>query len=209
METGAAETSGASRLSVPWACAAIFLVAWTWAANEPRFPQDWALENVLSLSAAWWLLRRHRRAPLSSAAYMMLCVFGVLHQVGSHYTYAEVPYDDWSRALAGISINETLGFTRNHYDRLVHFLFGALCYRPLSEALPPLPGRIGRAAPVFVVAMVSLLYEQVEMAAALLFGDDLGQAYLGTQGDPWDAQKDSALALLGSLVAAMTSRRAG
>lgn len=186
----------------PAILAGVFALAWLLAAWQPRFPQDWALENVLSLSAAWWLVRRHRRRPLTNVAYTLLCVYAIAHEVGSHYTYAEVPYDDWSRALLGFSINDALGLARNDYDRLVHGLFGLLCYRPLREVLAPLvrvPAQ--RFAPLFLVATISLVYEQVEMGAALLFGGDLGMAYLGTQGDIWDAQKDSFMALSGVLLA--------
>ena len=196
--------SGAGlRAHWPAILAGVFALAWLAAAWQPLFPQDWALENVLSLLAAWWLVRRHRRRPLSNPAYTLLCLFGVLHEIGSHYTYAEVPYDDWARALLGFSLDDALGFTRNHYDRLVHFSFGLLCWRPWREVLAPapVPAR-GWLVPVAAVAMVSLLYEQIEMFAALLFGGELGQAYLGTQGDVWDAQKDSAMAMSGVLLAA-------
>lgn len=190
-----------NRPSVASACAGAFAVAWLWAAWQPLFPQDWALENVLSLLAAWWLVRRHRRAPFSNASYLALCAFGIAHEIGSHYTYAEVPYDAWWSAVTGHSLDDALGFQRNHYDRLVHFLFGLLCYAPFRELAGKLPVAAARLAPILLVATVSLVYEQVEMAAALMFGGDLGVAYLGTQGDPWDAQKDSALALAGALLA--------
>jgi putative membrane protein len=197
----------ALRRQWPALMAGVFVFAWLLAAWQPLFPADWALENVLSLLTAWWLLRRHRRAPLSNTAYTLLCVFGVLHEVGSHYTYAEVPYDAWWAALTGGSLNEALGFTRNHYDRLVHGLFGLLCYRPLRELLAPaVQPRWAWFAPIAAVAMVSMLYEQVEMFAALAFGGELGQAYLGTQGDVWDAQKDSSMALSGALLAAAIAR---
>jgi putative membrane protein len=200
----------ALRRQWPAVMAGVFLFAWLLAAWEPLFPADWALENVLSLLTAWWLLRRHRRAPLSNTAYTLLCVYGVLHEIGSHYTYAEVPYDAWWAAVFGGSLNEALGFERNHYDRLVHGLFGLLCYRPLRELLAPaVAPRWAWFAPIAAVAMVSIVYEQIEMAAALLFGGELGQAYLGTQGDVWDAQKDSALAMSGALLAAALARIAG
>ena len=200
----------ALRRQWPAVMAGVFAFAWLLAAWRPLFPADWALENVLSLLTAWWLLRRHRRAPLSNTAYTLLCAFGVLHEIGSHYTYAEVPYDDWIAALTGASLDEALGFTRNHYDRLVHGMFGLLCYRPLRELLAPaVQPRWAWLAPIAAVAMVSMLYEQVEMFAALVFGGELGQAYLGTQGDVWDAQKDSAMALGGAALAAVLARRPG
>lgn len=129
----------------PAGCGVVFAVGWLALAWHPLYPQDWALENVLSLSAAWWLVRRHRRAPLSDVAYTLLLLYGLAHELGAHYTYAEVPYDAWIRRLLGFSLDAALGFPRNEYDRLVHFAFGLLCFRPMREALaaslPP------RAAP--------------------------------------------------------------
>lgn len=195
--------------SWPTIAAMLFAMAWIAAAWKPLFPADWALENVLSLLTAWWLLRRHRRAPLSNLSYALLLVFGIAHELGSHYTYAEVPYDAWSQALFGTSVGGTLGLARNHYDRLVHFLFGLLCYRPLREVLarhlpPDTPASL--YFPVTVIGTISLSYEIVEWFAATVFGGDLGQAYLGTQGDVWDSQKDSGLALLGGALALLATR---
>ena len=183
----------------PPMAAAIFAVAWLVAAWRPLFPQDWALENLLPLVVAWWLVRRHRRAPLSPLSYLLLLLFGIAHEIGSHYTYSQVPYREWLAPLLDLSSTG-----RNHYDRWVHFSFGLLCYRPLQEVLrPPAPGAgaVYRVFPLTVIATTSLLYELLEWLAAALFGGELGQAYLGTQGDEWDSQKDSALALLGGVLA--------
>ncbi|MFA5941479.1 MAG: DUF2238 domain-containing protein [Sinimarinibacterium sp.] len=192
----------------PAIAAALFAIAWLACAWKPWFPQDWALENVLSLLTAWWLLRRYRRAPFSDASYALLLAFAIAHEIGSHYTYAEVPYDAWWQSLFGRPLGPSLGFERNHYDRLVHFLFGLLCYRPLRELLAgtiPAASSAARVLPVTIVATISLSYELIEWLAAMIFGGDLGQAYLGTQGDVWDSQKDSGLALLGAALAAAWS----
>ena len=186
------------------AFALTFAAVWLACAWQPAYRQDWALENLLALAAVWGLLRLHRCSPLSHAAYAMLLAFGIVHELGAHYTYSEVPYERWTQAMFGISLNELLGLSRNHYDRLVHFLFGLLWYRPLRELLAPrLPLRsaVSRFAPITVVATVSLVYELIEWAVAMIFGGDLGQAYLGMQGDVWDSQKDSGLALAGALIA--------
>lgn len=188
----------------PRACAIVFGIVWLVLAWRPLYPQDWALENVLSLCTAWWLVRRHRRAPLSGGAYVLLLLFGLAHELGAHFTYAEVPYDAWSRRLLGFSPDAVFGFPRNEYDRLVHFSFGLLCFRPMREALGTSLPRSPEAALALTAAVmvaISALYELLEWAAALVFGGDLGVAYLGTQGDVWDSQKDMALALLGSLIA--------
>ena len=183
----------------PRACAAAFGVAWLASAWRPLYEQDWALENLLPLCAAWWLLRHHRRAPLSDTAYFLLLL------LGAHFTYAEVPYDAWCRRFFNFSPDAALGLARNEYDRLVHFSFGLLCFRPMREALgASLPASRPAAALVLtgaVITAISALYELLEWAAALLFGGDLGMAYLGTQGDVWDAQKDMAVALLGTAIA--------
>jgi len=201
------------RAQNPWpaVCAALFALAWLAAAWQPLFPEDWALENVLSLLAAWWLLRHHRRQPLSNLAYTLLLVFAVAHELGSHYTYAEVPYQRWAQEWFGAAIGGGLAEGRNHYDRLVHFLFGLLCYRPLREVLGaglPASSRAAERYPLAVICSISLLYEIIEMLAAVVFGGELGQAYLGTQGDVWDSQKDSALAALGGLLALVLGSQA-
>lgn len=184
--------------------AVLFALEWLLLAWHPRFPRDWALENLLSLGSAWWLLRRHRRRPLSDLAYALLFLFGSAHELGAHYTYAEVPYEAWGRDLLGISIDQLFGFSRNQYDRLLHFCFGLLCFLPMREALHPYLPR-GAAAPWVltgaVMTAISALYELLEWAAAELFGGELGQVFLGAQGDVWDAQKDMALALLGCVIA--------
>lgn len=190
------------RSAWPATAGAIFAAAWLVAAWEPRFPRDWALENVLSLAAAWWLVRRHRRQPLSNLSYALLLLFGIAHELGSHYTYAEVPYREWIGALVADGPERMLA-GRNHYDRFVHGLFGLLCYLPLREVLARYvaPGPPRWIAPLLLVAAISQTYEQIEMLAALSLGGDLGQAFLGTQGDEWDAQRDSLLAIGGAATA--------
>ena len=97
-----------------------------------------------------------------------------------------------------------LDFTeRNHYDRLVHFLFGLLLAVPIREIflrIVQVRGFWSYYLPLDVAMAFSMLYELIEWAAALVFGGELGVAYLGTQGDPWDAQKDMGLATLGALI---------
>lgn len=202
--TAAAGAPAAGRMSVSGVLALVFALEWLMLAWRPLHVADWALENVLTLAVAGWLVYRHRRQPLSKTAYGLLFVFATAHIVGAHYTYAEVPYDRWMRALSGHSLSELLGLDRNHYDRLVHFLFGLLCYQALMEMLAgAVPQRAGarRLLTIAVITAISTLYELLEWGVAMVFGGDLGQAYLGTQGDIWDAHKDMALALLGCCIA--------
>ncbi len=144
------------------------------------------------------------RRDLSRPALFAVFVFMLLHAVGAHYTYAEVPYDQWARSLIGHTVNEVLGLSRNHFDRMVHFLYGVLVTPAAFELLQARAGVRGGwrwfLTFMFMAAQAGL-YEIIEWGAAEVFGGNLGQAYLGTQGDEWDSQKDSGLMVLGCLVA--------
>lgn len=188
----------------PRILALLFAVEWLLLAWHPRYRQDWLLENVLTIAACAWLIHHHRRTPLSTLSYVLLFLFGSLHEVGAHYTYSEVPYENWARQFGGFSIDATLGFSRNMFDRAAHFMFGLLVFVPIQDLLDQRGEVRGRArwwAPVAILSTFSMVFELFEWAAAEVFGGDLGQAYLGTQGDAWDAQADMFLALVGSCVA--------
>jgi putative membrane protein len=185
-------------------CLALFGLWWALMAIRPLDVKDWALENVLTVPALLLLVATRRTFPLSRVSYLLVFVFLTLHTLGSHYTYALVPYDEWSRALAGVSIDDAAGFTRNMYDRLVHFCFGLLLAYPVREMflrVAQVRGFWGYYLPLDVTMALSALYELIEWGAAETFGGDLGVAYLGTQGDVWDAQKDMAAATVGALCA--------
>ncbi|KAF1710751.1 DUF2238 domain-containing protein [Pseudoxanthomonas sacheonensis] len=188
----------------PLALLLAFLIIAGLLAIRPLYPRDWALENLIVLATLPALVCGYRRLRFSNASYFALFVLYVVHEVGAHYTYAEVPFDLWTMELFGFSITEHFGFSRNHYDRLVHFLYGLLATPAVMELLAARarPRGIWRwILPTSFVLSHAALYELLEWAAAILFGGDLGQAYLGTQGDPWDAHQDILLALLGSMVA--------
>ncbi|MGQ0383452.1 MAG: DUF2238 domain-containing protein [Gammaproteobacteria bacterium] len=180
---------------------AAFAVIWLALAIDPVFRQDWLLENAIVLVAVPLLVLTAKRLRFSNFAYTCLFVFFLFHAIGAHYTYSLVPYDEWFRAATGASLDDVLGFGRNHYDRLVHFLYGLLI-APAAVEIFAHYGRYPRSwaalFPFLFMASHAVIYELIEYAAALVFGGDLGQAYLGTQGDIWDGQKDMALALLGS-----------
>ncbi|AKC85646.1 DUF2238 domain-containing protein [Pseudoxanthomonas suwonensis] len=179
----------------------LFAAVWIALAISPWYRQDWALENVLVVVAVPVLAWGWRRMPLTRLSYTCLFVFGVLHEIGAHYTYAEVPYDAFFQSTFWFSLDAALGLERNSFDRLVHFLYGALvtpaCIELLDRVAPP-RGIWRYVLPVSFIMSHSLLFEMFEWLAASVFGGDLGQAYLGTQGDEWDAQKDMLMATLGS-----------
>ncbi len=169
-----------------------------------HYPGDWLLENVLVAVAFVLLAVTYRRLPLSRLSYALIFIFLCLHETGAHWTYAEVPYNDWWRALFGVTLNDALGLQRNHFDRLVHFAYGFLLAYPIREVflrVADVRGFWGYFLPLDLTMSTSMLFELFEWAAAELFGGDLGEAYLGSQGDVWDAHKDMALASLGALLA--------
>jgi putative membrane protein len=185
------------------ALAVLFALEWTALAINPRYRQDWALENALTVAFVAGLVLFRNRLPLSRLSYTALFIFLSLHSIGAHYTYSEVPYDEWTKALTGRSLGEVFGWQRNYYDRLVHFSYGFLFAYPLREILMRFAGARGIWSyylPVAIASSTSLDYEVIEWGAASLFGGELGVAYLGTQGDVWDAQKDMILAVLGAIL---------
>lgn len=182
----------------------IFSALWLFLAINPHDRQDWALENALAVVCVLFLAFTARRFPLSRVSYTLLFLFLCLHEVGAHYTYAEVPYDSWFEALSGRTLNSVLGLERNHFDRLVHFSYGLLLAYPIRELfcrVADVRGFWGYFLPLDVTMSTSMLFELFEWAAAEIFGGDLGVAYLGTQGDIWDAHKDMGLASLGAALA--------
>ena len=185
----------------PLVLLSLFGVLWLALAIAPVYRQDWLLENALVFVSIPILVLTARRLRFSNFAYTCLFVFFSLHAIGAHYTYSLVPYDEWFRMVSGESLNESLGFGRNHYDRLIHFFYGLLV-TPAAVEIFAHYGRYPRVwaalFPALFMASHAVIYELIEWAAAIVFGGDLGQAYLGTQGDIWDGQKDMALALTGT-----------
>ncbi|MCW8918816.1 MAG: DUF2238 domain-containing protein [Gammaproteobacteria bacterium] len=179
------------QLMVGW----LFLY-WAAMAINPFNRFDWLLENLLVFIYAALLAATYRRFTFSNLSYGLFTLFMTLHLTGAHYTYAETPLGFW--------LMEWLELERNHFDRIAHFAYGLLCGYPLYELLRRL-ARTGRGWSGFLaVTMVigfSGFYEVIEMVVAQLVSPELGDAYLGTQGDSWDAQKDMGLALLGAILA--------
>jgi putative membrane protein len=161
------------------------------------------LENVLALGAVALLALFHRRLLFSRVSYTLIFVFMCLHQVGAHYTYEEVPYDVWVQHITGRTFNSLVGWERNNFDRIVHFSYGLLLAYPVREVflrVVNVRGFWGYFLPLDLTMSTSMLFELLEWATSAAFGGELGQAYLGTQGDEWDAHKDMALASLGAVV---------
>lgn len=177
---------------------------------DQPYPEIALLQHIptmLLLVAAPALLRRW---PLSTPALACIVAFFALHTLGGRYAYSNVPYDDWSRVLTGASLSEAFGWTRNHYDRLVHFAFGALSVIPVAEIARRWGGLGPRGAALTVLGWVlatSCLYEIFEWLLTIVAAGETADRYNGQQGDIWDAQKDMALATLGAILVLVVWRR--
>lgn len=157
---------------------------------------NWRLENVLTFAALAFLIGSYRKYQFSDLSYLLIAVFLCLHVYGSKYTYAENPFGYW--------LQDVFDAPRNHYDRIVHFSFGFLLAYPMREVCLKwlgFPKWVAWLLPIELALSFGGFYELVEWAVADLFFQAQGDAYLGTQGDIWDAQKDIFLAFSGAIIA--------
>ena len=188
-------TFGANRL-LQW-LSGTYVIMWTAMAIAPVDRWDWLLENLLVFAFCGLLVSTYRRFQLSDASYLLLFTFMMLHALGAHYTYGQVPVGYW--------IRDHFGWTRNHFDRIAHFSYGLLFAYPIREIWTR--NFIGAKAgwsylvPVEVVLSTSAFFELLEAWIAQAVKPELANQYLGTQGDYFDAQNDMASALLGSIIA--------
>jgi len=165
-------------------------------ALHPRDPLTWVLEVAPIFIFVPIFALSSRRFPLTPLAYRLIFVHALILALGAHYTYAQVPLGRW--------VQEALDLSRNHYDRLGHFAQGfipAIVAREILLRRSPL----GRGKWLFflvttVCLSISAAFELVEWAAATMLGAD-ADAYLATQGDPWDTQWDMFMALVGCMLA--------
>ncbi len=181
----------------------LFVVWWIGWAIAPLHPGDWWLENILVGTGLPFLFLTARWFVFSRTSYFLAFLFLCLHTLGAHYTYSEVPMDAWFHAATGTTTEAVFGWERNQFDRIIHFLYGFLITWPYRELyfhlVVPRNVVLGYLAPVSFVLATSAIYELIEWAAAEVFGNDLGAAFLGTQGDAWDPHKDIYMAMVGSL----------
>jgi len=157
---------------------------------------NWFIENTLTFISVLFLIFTYRKHQFSDLSYLLICLFLCLHVYGSKYTYAENPLGYW--------LQDAFHWSRNHYDRIVHFGFGFLLAYPIREMFLKwlkYPRWVAWLLPIEIALSISAAYELVEWAVADIFFKPQGHAYLGTQGDIWDAQKDIFLGFLGAIFA--------
>ena len=156
----------------------------------------WAMEVapvVIALPVLW---ATQRRFPLTPLLYALIFAHACVLMLGGHYSYARVPLGEWMREL--------FAFERNHYDRIGHFMQGAVPAMVARELLLRRTA-LQRGGWLFtlvtaVALAISAIYELIEWGAAVALGSGADE-FLGTQGDPWDTQKDMAMAWIGAMLA--------
>ncbi len=168
---------------------------WMVAAIDPVDRATWFLENILLALAVAWIIYTYRKWRLSPISYCLIFIFFLLHVLGAHYTYSVTPVGHW--------LDIFFGPGRNHYDRAVHFLFGLLLASPFREQVQRATGlrtRTAWGASVLIITSLSSAYELMEWLVAEIARPADAGAFLGLQGDVFDAQKDMGLAILGALI---------
>ena len=176
------------------------VVLWVITAINPLYPRDWLIENLLVFVFGALLVFTYPRFKFSNYSYALFGLFLSLHLVGAHYTYSETPLGFWLQPL--------FDFERNHYDRIVHFSFGLLIAYPFREFLLRQVQVVRPWSYILAVTVVmafSSIYEVIDGVVAMLVSPELGSAYLGTQGDEWDAQKDTFLAFSGAVISMLVT----
>tara|TARA_Y100001956_G_C4114714_1_gene184280 strand:+ start:1386 stop:1997 length:612 start_codon:yes stop_codon:yes gene_type:complete len=182
------------RSSLLKALSVTYVFVFIFSAIEPSSRAVWIAEIVPALgvlAAIWWVSRVHR---FTSTAYYLMFVWLFLHTIGAKYTFAEVPFD-W--------FNQLISSERNNFDRVAHYSIGLFAY-PIAEYLVvknKMALNYALAFALFAIMSLAAGYEIIEWWYAALAGGDEGIAFLGSQGDIWDAQKDMLMDTLGALTA--------
>jgi putative membrane protein len=173
-----------------------------WSAVRPHDYFTWSMEVFPAIVGIVLIAATHRRFPLTPLLLILLTLHAIILMIGGHYTYAEVPLGFWMR--------DALHLARNDYDRIGHFAQGfvpAILAREIFIRRGVVRSRGWLYAIVVLICLgVSAAYELVEWITAISTGAR-SDAFLGTQGDPWDTQEDMATALAGALAAPLVLGR--
>jgi putative membrane protein len=179
----------------PHAVLTAYLLLFTICAVSPHDRATWWAENIPILVTVAVVVALYRRLRFSNTAVALMSVLVFLHTIGGHYTFERVPFG---------FVTDLFGFERNHFDRMAHFTVGFYAFA-LAEVLWRF--RLVRSVwialvfPVTAIFTVASLYEILEWQYAVIEGGASGAAFLGSQGDVWDAQKDMLADALGAVVA--------
>lgn len=178
----------------------IFFIFWIIIAISPKYRNVWFYENILTVLFVGFLILTYKKFRFSNFSYTLLFLFMILHVIGSYYSYAEMPLFDL--------IKELFNLSRNHYDRIIHFLFGLIFFFPVYEFISRkfnIRGSFGFLLAFFIITAFKGIFEIIEWLYVLATNSNMiiVSNYLGEQGDNWDAQKDMLFGIIGSVISWM------
>ncbi len=172
----------------------VFAALWVYFAIDPLYREAWVFENIVIVLFVPMVVWNYFAFRLSNTSYVLIFIFASLHILAAHYTYADTPW--------GHFISELWGLERNHFDRMVHFLYGLLMAAVFFDLFEKYLPKEKWAAGMFLFAIsfsVGALYEVGEFVVGIVGDPAAGLAFLGFQGDIWDTQKDMALQGIGTI----------
>jgi putative membrane protein len=179
----------------------IFFICWAVTFINTTNRSNWFTENVLTAIFIVLLTFTYKKFKFSDLSYTLFFIYILLHIYGAEYTYAENPFGYW--------LKDALHLNRNYYDRIVHFSFGFMLAYPMRDYFKNYmewPDWVCWVLPVEITMSFSAAYELIEWLVADVFYPEEGAAYLGSQGDIWDAQKDMGIAFAGSIICMLMFR---
>lgn len=174
---------------------ALFFICWVVTFINTPNRKNWFTENVLTTIFICSIVLTYKKFKFSDLSYTLFFVYILLHIYGAEYTYAENPFGYW--------LKDALHLNRNYYDRIVHFSFGFMLAYPMRDYFKNYmhwPDWVCWVLPVEITMSFSAAYELIEWLVADVFYPEEGVAYLGSQGDIWDAQKDMGIAFAGAII---------
>jgi putative membrane protein len=174
----------------------IYTIGFALLAIRPYDRWDWAMENFFPLSMLAAVIIVYPHYKFTRLSYYLLFFYLFVQSYGGHYTYALAPPFNWLR--------DELGLSRNHYDRVAHFMLGFLMAVPIREILLRYISASRRWLAFLTastILAIGAFYEFIEWWVAVLVTPELGDKFLGTQGDIWDSHWDMFLALVGAILA--------
>ncbi len=184
----------------------LYLLEFVVLAVSPVDRADWWAENIPVFLTVVVLVATYKYFRFSNISYFLMAIFLMYHTIGGHYTFEKVPFDFFNGLLQALPGDFLFPDGRNNFDRLGHFLVGVFAYPATELFYVKRWIRKKWLAAFLSVALLGFwaaLYEIIEMLYAVSFGGTQAEAFLGSQGDVWDAQKDMLLDILGATVSAL------
>ena len=191
-------------LSIIYAVFAILMMSISPYGEAPYTGQELYLNNIGTLFLLALMVLDIFKNVLSKIGFWGLFLFSVFHSIGSTWLYSFVPYNDWFINLFGFDLDTYFEFTRNHYDRFVHFSFGVLLMAATKDLIMhnyKFNYKEALLVAFLSIQAFSMFYELFEWGIAVSLSEGMAESYNGQQGDIWDAHKDMGLAMLGSMIA--------